>query len=318
MKALVTGASGFVGEVLCRELRARGHRVRAGVRTRASGFGDAAILSLADPASLRAALEGVDTLFHFAALTDPTASLSDLRRVNVDGTRALWQAAADARIERALYCSTSAVYGLLSKKPEPLTEEALARAVESYGRSKLEGERAAMEIAARRGLATVVIRPAAVFGPGDRTRLGAELRRAAVAQIALSGLPDDARLSFVHVDDVASAAIHLVSAPGCAGEIFNVAVEPPATFDDAARAYSRALKRSRRPLIRHRAMAFVSSCARRLPRVGAALRAVGGTRLVYEVGRAGFDLTISSKKLRDSGFTFARRDLDDVLASCLG
>jgi len=321
MSVLVTGAGGFVGGAAVGALRAQGHHVRACVRHPTDAFDglhgvEAVELDITRPEQVDAALDGVEAILHFAAATDPKAPAGHLQEVNVEGTRILWQAAARHGVQRALYCSTVAVYGLLGRRQGSLDEDTVPRAVEPYGRSKLDGERAALAVAASHGPRTAILRPAAIMGPESRLRLSTELRRAAISRIALPGLLRGGSFSFVHVEDVARASVHLLEARPGPAEIFNLAVDPPISFDAAADAYNRALRRARRPMRRARAVARISACARRLPTLTAAVQRLGGGRWFYPVGRAGFDITYSSHKVMDTGFTFQWQDFEEVLLSC--
>ncbi len=320
---LVTGAAGFIGGRLVAALLRRGVPVRAGVRdpARAAALTAAGAevvrLELTDAASVRAAVAGAGTLHHLAGLTDGRTSAARLREVNAAGTRRLWEAAAAAGVERAVCCSTTAVYGLAAARDGPIDEAAVPRAVEPYGRSKLAGERAARAVAAATGLATVVLRPAAVFGAGEGTPVGRVLRRIAVSRVVLPGADGDWAFSYVHVDDVVEAALHVAGRPRCAGGVYNVAIEPPLRFGEAFAAYRRALRRCGRRRWRERTLAAVSAavqpraaCSRRLP---ARLR----RPWLHDLWRPGWDLTFTSARLRATGFAFAHADFTEVLDECL-
>ena len=315
--ALVTGAAGFVGRWVVRALRTRGVPVRAGVHSARDGelfAGDtqveAVTLDVLDRQSLLRALQGVDQLYHFAALLDPKASSDDLFLVNAEGTKRVWECAAARKVAAALYCSSTAVYGLLAGAEQPISENVLPRAVEPYGRSKLSGESAALEISKKTGLPTLIIRPVAIFGPGQPTAFGHALRKAAVSRILLADGFLGKQFSFVHVEDVAEAAVHLLKSPENGARAYNVAAENAVAFDDAFRAYRNALHRSGRPLLRAKALALVSLAVQRVP-------AVSLGRIGFRLWRPGFDFIYSSKKLCDTGFRFKWNSFEEVLLSCI-
>ena len=116
--ALVTGGTGFLGSHIARELGQRGYRVR--ILRRSTSRLDAiagvqvehAIGDVLDPASLRAAMEGVDWVFHTAAVADYWRNDPDyIYRVNVDGTRNVLQAAEAVGLKRVIFTSSAAAIG---------------------------------------------------------------------------------------------------------------------------------------------------------------------------------------------------------------
>ncbi len=173
MRILVTGASGFVGAVLCRELVASGHAVRAAVRrTGPPGVAppelqQVPIPDIAAEFDRRALLDGVGAVVHLAAIAHRSVgSDAELRRVNVDGTVRLAEAAAGF-VRRFVFLSSVKVHGEDSGSGAYEEADAL-RPEDSYGRSKLEAERALTGIAALSGMELVLIRPPLVYGPGVR------------------------------------------------------------------------------------------------------------------------------------------------------
>lgn len=322
--ALVTGASGFVGRWAVRALRNRGLPVRAGVhspRDQALFAGDdlieAVTLDVLDRQSLLRALQGVNRVFHFAALLDPKASNDDLFRINAEGTRSVWECTAARNVAAALYCSSAAVYGLLASSVQPVSEGVIPRAVEAYGRSKLMGESAALEISKRSGLPTVIIRPVAIFGPGQTTPFGKALRNAAVSRVLLAEGFQGKKFSFVHVEDVAEAAAHLLVSAAHGAQTYNVAAGDAVSFDDAFRAYRNALKCSGRLLVRARLLAFISLAVQNIPAVSSFLSGRNRGPLGFRLWRPGFDITYSSEKLMDAGFRCKWNSFEDVILSCI-
>lgn len=175
MKALVTGGSGFIGAAIVRALLAEGHEVRALVRPGSSRRNlDGLTVELCegdllDTASLQKGLVGCDTLFHAAAdyrlwTPDPAAMYA----ANVDGTRAILQAALDSGISRVVYTSSVGTLGnpgdgTPGSEETPVT---LLDMVGDYKKSKFLAEREA-ESFLRRGLPLVIVNPSTPVGPRD-------------------------------------------------------------------------------------------------------------------------------------------------------
>ena len=175
MKALVTGATGFIGGNLVRELLECGHRVRALVRERSdrrnlAGLDvDEVVGDLRDPVSLQRALDGCEVLFHVAAaytLWTPDPKL--VYETNVAGTRNLLAAALAKGIERVVYTSTESSIGI-RRRGDLGTEESTADFHDlpgAYKKSKGMAEKVALEMH-REGLPVVVVNPTTPIGPGD-------------------------------------------------------------------------------------------------------------------------------------------------------
>jgi len=171
MRILVTGASGFVGTVLCRELLARGHTVRAAVRRLvppsavASQLHQILVPDIAAEFDRRALVDGVGAVVHLAAIAH-RSNLDDgeMRRVNCDAAVRLAEAAAGS-VRRFIFLSSVKVHGEDSGSGTYAEDDALDPQ-DSYGRSKLEAERALTETAARMGIELVIVRPPLVYGPG--------------------------------------------------------------------------------------------------------------------------------------------------------
>jgi dihydroflavonol-4-reductase len=214
---LVTGATGFVGSAVLRALLRRGEPVRALVRPSSSlrlleGLPvDVVRGDLADPAGFRAALVGCDALFHVAAdyrlwVPQPEA----MYRTNVDGTRELLLAAAEAGVRRIVYTSSVATLGLRADRV-PSDETTLATLddmIGHYKRSKFLAEQAVRALVAEAGLPVVIVNPSAPVGPADArpTPTGRVLIEAARGRIPAYV---DTGLNVVHVDDVAEG--HLLA-----------------------------------------------------------------------------------------------------------
>jgi nucleoside-diphosphate-sugar epimerase len=181
MRILVTGANGFIGSALCRELAARGHSVRAVVRNASSyhPFQHPVELTMVDnifcPAEWEALLAGIDTVIHLAARThiinetsaDP---LSAYRKINVEGTRSLAEAAPRAGVQRIVFLSSIKVNGEATTE-DPFTENDLPSPQDAYATSKLEAELVIRDLSGIHGTEFVILRPPLIYGPGVKGNL---------------------------------------------------------------------------------------------------------------------------------------------------
>ena len=216
MRALVTGATGFVGAAVARALLREKWEVRALARKGSDRRNLQPIAvevvegDLGDAGSLERALAGCDALFHVAAdyrlgAFDP----EQLYRTNVDGTRNILNAAREAGVRRVVYTSSVATIGI-PKDGTPGSEDTpstLADMIGHYKRSKFLAEEVARE-AARSGESVVIVNPSTPIGPGDvkPTPTGQLVFDAAAGRMPAYV---DTGLNIVHVDDVAAG--HLLA-----------------------------------------------------------------------------------------------------------
>ena len=169
MRILITGASGFVGTALCRELLARGHTVRAAVRRLIPPgavppqLHQILVPDIAAEFDRRALVDGVGTVVHLAAIAHRSSIEAEMRRVNCDAAVRLAEAAAGL-VRRFIFLSSVKVHGEDSGGGTYAEDDTLCPQ-DSYGRSKLEAERALTETATRNGMELVIIRPPLVYGP---------------------------------------------------------------------------------------------------------------------------------------------------------
>jgi dihydroflavonol-4-reductase len=203
--ALVTGASGFVGGHLVDALVAEGWRARCLVRPRsdrgrlgAPGV-EFVVGGLDDPASLSRAVAGVDVVFHLAAVTS-AAREEEYDRVNHLGVVRVLEAMATVPAARIVLCSSLAVAGP-AQPGRARTEADPPAPVGPYAISKVRAE----EAVAASGVPHVIIRPPAVYGPGDRDILAA-FRLASRGAAVRTGPPGQ-QLALVHARDLARGLV---------------------------------------------------------------------------------------------------------------
>lgn len=228
MNCFVTGASGFVGANLVHELEARGHAVKVLLRKNADLRGlDGAQYEfvegdLSNRRALKEAMKGCDWCFHVAAsyylwMRD----YAPMYAANVEGTRNVIQAAAEAGCARIVYTSTVGCVGLPRETDgtiAPTNEEcyaALEQMTNHYKRSKWQAEQVALDLA-RRGLPVVIVNPTAPVGPRDVKPTPTGKVILDFVNRAMPGYVDTG-LNWVHVRDVCMGHI-LAAERGRIGE----------------------------------------------------------------------------------------------------
>ncbi len=211
MRYFVTGATGFIGGRVARQLRAAGHDVIAVVRNPARAQDLAALgVQLApgditDKESLRQPMRGVDGVYHIAGWYKIGArDRTEGERINVFGTQNVLDVMAELGIARGVYTSTLAVNSDTHGREVDETYRFTGTHLTAYDRTKAEAHHIAERFIAR-GLPLVIVQPGLVYGPGDtssvRTTLIQYLRR------RLPLLPTGTTFSWAHVDDVATGHV---------------------------------------------------------------------------------------------------------------
>jgi nucleoside-diphosphate-sugar epimerase len=223
---LVTGGAGFVGQVVCRFLLRKGARVRTldlvplDAADASAGI-EHVLGDIRDAAAVRRAAEGADVVVHAAAAL-PLWEPAEIRSINVEGTRTVLQTAAELRIPRVVYISSTAVYGAPGRGP--ILETDAFDAIDDYSRSKIDAEGVVRAFADRICISTLRVK--LVVGPG---RLGIFdlvfdwARRGKHIPVIGSG---DNLYQMVHVEDVAGAIWLAATGPRDAvADTFNIAAE---------------------------------------------------------------------------------------------
>ncbi len=301
--ALVTGATGFVGGRLAAALAGSGYRVRALTR-RGSGLEALERLGvevvrgdLADPASLRNAAQGASVVFHAAGRVSDWGPREAFLRTNAEGTRNVVAACREAGVARLVHLGSLTVLGLPRDGRVVSEETPTARPARGdfYTESKLLAERWVVEAHGKGGLATTVVRPGAIWGPGDPNvipRVARLLRRGAMP------LVDGGRnlLGLTHVANLVHGLLLAAESGAAAGRLYHVTDGEEITAREALDAIADALgvRRPRLPLpfgLVLGAAALVEAASRALGRTSPPPVTRYGVRFVscharYDVGRA--------------------------------
>lgn len=239
---LVTGASGFIGGQLVERLvREDGARV---VGTGRRFANEAALqgaelvrADMRDTATRAGLCAGKQIVFHLAAWAGQGNDAAEAHAVNVDATRALAEAAAQAGVRRFVLVSTASVYGVPGTDDVDESVPLATSQGDLYGRTKALGEQAAREVASRTGLPLTIIRPAMVYGPGSKTWTVGMLRLLQKGVPMLFG--DGSGYAFpVFIDDVLDMIRLLATHPQAPGEAFN-ASGPSVTWEQFLGYYAR-------------------------------------------------------------------------------
>lgn len=201
MKHLITGGSGFLGNLIARRLAAAGEEVRIldvwddPGRPREMEFVEC---DVRDRVGVAKALDGIDIVHHNAALVPLTKSGRDFVSVNAEGSRIVAEQAA-GRVRAFIHMSTSALYG---RAASPITAESPYSPVEAYGRAKLAGEMAVRERCEKSGTPLIVIRPRTILAAGRLGIFQILFAWIAAGQNVFVLGDGNSKFQFVHADDL--------------------------------------------------------------------------------------------------------------------
>jgi nucleoside-diphosphate-sugar epimerase len=224
MTHLITGGSGFLGNLIARRLHARGERVRIlDVWEDPSRPLEIEFVKcdIRDVNGVAAAMRGVDVVHHNVALVPLTKAGAEFWSVNVDGSRIAAERAVKVGVKTFIHMSSSAIFGAPEKCP--VTNDSPIHPVEIYGRAKLAGELAVRAIAEKGQMPLIVIRPRTILGEG---RLG-------IFQILFQWISENRKIyvigngnqkfQFVHAHDLMDAYLLAMDAgkPG----VYNVGTD---------------------------------------------------------------------------------------------
>ncbi len=227
-RAFITGATGFVGGALVEHLLAEGWQVVALARAQSDtaklkSLGVTLITGdVCQPEGLANAMSGATVVFHCAALTGVGHSMADFHRVIARGTDNLLSAAQASGVTRFVFVSSVAVYELdnahLCDEQHPL----ISSSIDPYGCAKIQAESACLAAHRSGQLEVTVVRPAFIYGPGDR-RGGFLPELVGMIAKGKFRLIDGGsnRIPMVYISDLVDMLIRCAEWPEAAGQTYN-------------------------------------------------------------------------------------------------
>lgn len=248
-RALVTGATGGLGLALVEGLVQAGYTVRATgrdgtARQRLERCGaEVALVDLTEPDAARRLCDGVDAVFHAAALSSPWGAEAAFRRINVEATERLLAAAREGGSDAFVFVSSPSVYAR-PRDQLNLTEDdpPAARPMNAYAATKGEAERRVLAANAP-GFSTIAVRPRAIVGPDDRVLLPRVLRLVRQGRFPVMR----GGRALLELTDVRDAVQALLLADArrarAAGRVYNVSGGRPVAVRDLALGLAEALDR---------------------------------------------------------------------------
>lgn len=249
MTILVTGANGFVGNLLIRDLLKSQYEVVGAVRSAAHGDTDVKMFPVGDIDAVTdwsVALDKVNVVVHLAArvhvmndtVVDP---LAEFRKINVDGSLNLAKKAAAAGVKRFIFISSVKVNGERTAAGKPFTETDVTNPQDAYAVSKFEAEQSLFAIAKQTGMEVVIIRPPLVYGPGVKANF-ASMMRAVKRGIPLPLGAIHNKRSFVYIGNLVSLIVRCVEHRAAANQVFLVSDGHDLSTTELLRACATALQ----------------------------------------------------------------------------
>jgi nucleoside-diphosphate-sugar epimerase len=221
-------------------------------------------------------MQAADAVLHAAALVYSGGTWSQVREVNVEGTRNVVRAAALAGCAHLVHVSSIAVYGTVEGLAhEGVSLDSPMRPGNTYGRSKREAERVAKQVGSQEGVPVTSVRPAVVYGERDRLFARKLARMVRLPLIPVLG-PGSNRLPIVYAGNVARAIVSVLSGRGVGG-IFNLSEDEPITQKDLLGGLARGF--GRRPRFASIPAALIRTGANVTARVGGSVPGLKGLSL---------------------------------------
>jgi len=300
----ITGATGFIGNKLALELCVN-NRVSALVRPesmeKAGQLKKSGINiipgNLLEDGTYASNLDGVDYVFHLAALFKLDASREQLYKYNVLGTETLLKSCRDKGIKKIVYFSTAYVTG--TRENDLMTEDEPCnnRFKNYYEWSKAEAESAVLGLSKKYDLPIVIVRPVIVYGQGSRYGFYDAVYLISNKKLLVLPAGGKNKIHLVHVDDVISAALHLSQLKNTTCQIYNICDSYPHTSKELV--YFIADKYDVVPPVIS-VPGFVAKIASRMPMWKIFFKNIPAELLDYFL----YNQTYSNSKIKSTGYAF--------------
>ncbi|MCC6260440.1 MAG: NAD-dependent epimerase/dehydratase family protein [Anaerolineales bacterium] len=232
MKALITGATGFLGGALTRRLHQLGWGVTGAGRNakKLNQLEDEGIqaltLDLKEQANLIAACKDQEVVFHCAALPSPWGNYEKFYQANVIGTRNVIAACIENKVKRLVYVSTPSIYFDYNSRTNIKESDPLPEPVSNYAATKLLAEEE-IDKAFANGLAAITIRPRALFGPGDTVIFPRLIPRLRTGSLPIVGDGENI-VDLTYIENVVDALMLCAEAPtNTLGKKYNISNGEP-------------------------------------------------------------------------------------------
>ena len=246
MKILVTGGTGFTGKALVRRLLDDGHQVVAldykeGLKTEELRQWGAEVVigTVTDRECVKRCMQGVEIVQHLAAaFRELNVPESHYDHVNVDGTRICLEEAHAAGVKKFIYCSTCGIHG--NVKDPPTDEDHNIAPADYYQSTKYKAEPVCLDFMKQTGMPVTILRPAAIYGPGDPERFQMIFKRVNRGRFPMFG-SGKTLYHPVYIDNLVDAFVLAMDLNKGNGEAYLIADEEYVSIKDLVQRIGRAL-----------------------------------------------------------------------------
>jgi nucleoside-diphosphate-sugar epimerase len=245
MKVLVTGGTGFTGKALVRRMLDEGHEVVAldykeGYKSsEIREWGAELVLgSVTEPETVRRCMRGVEVVHHVAAaFRELNLARSEYRAINVEGTRIVLQAALEAGVRKFVNCSTCGVHGNVDDPPGD--EDSPIHPADYYQQTKYDAEHVVLDYVGK-GLKATILRPNAIYGPGDLGRYRMIFRQLRKGWFPMLG---NGQVLYhpLYIDNFMDSFVLAMEENKGVGQAYLIADEHYVTIEDLVRRSARAM-----------------------------------------------------------------------------